>query len=49
MIYSAEFDKLQYLLKMYLRIRIKKVKHILVRFNSTPSISSKISKKPKNS
>jgi hypothetical protein len=38
MIYSAELDKVQYLLKMYLRIRLKKVFPFLPRSNSTPSI-----------
>lgn len=48
MIYSAEIDKLQYLLKDYLRIRLKKVSHplsldpaLLLLFHEAPARSRK--------
>jgi GINS complex subunit 4 len=46
MIYNAEIEKVDYLLKTYLKTRLKKVSHLPCRYKLTASISSRTNRRP---
>lgn len=48
MIYNAEIEKVDYLLKTYLKTRLKKVRHLPCRYKPIASISSRTNRRPRN-